>query len=164
MLDISYDDWFSGEDVEKIPVESTPFAQYIYDKKGDIRKRALDDTILHSNLVSVFLDRLARALVIRGCCHDWTKFDFPNLTFDEHMKIERHHLNIPTGVHDDVDLLDVLEFVADCTSAGLQRKGEVDLRYLQVPDDVLQKAVYNTAFKLVMMCRLEVAQGVLDDE
>lgn len=155
MLDFDYDDWHNIENSEKILVEHTPLAAYIYTKKGDERKRAISDTNLHSNMVSVLLERLAVALTIRGCCHDWSKFDFPNLTFEEHMKIERHHLNIPGGVHNDIDLLDVVEFTCDCVSAGLQRSGEVNLKYLMLPEDVLQLAVFNTARKLVGCCKMK---------
>lgn len=154
MLDLDVNDWYDDEDCEKLIVEYRPHAEYIYGKSGGDRKQAISDTIEHVSMVSVFLDRVANALRFRGLAHDWTKFDFPNLTFEEHMNYERHHLNLPSGVHDDVDLLDVMEFVADCVSAGLQRSGEVKVEYLSVPDEVLQRAVYNTATKLVKMCAL----------
>lgn len=165
-MDFDYDEWYACRDCEKIVVEHKPYAAYIYSKSGDERKRALDDTIAHVDMVSVFLERVSRALVFRGICHDWTKFDFPSLNFEQHMKYERHHLNIPGGVHDDVDLLDVLEFTCDCVSAGLQRSGEVKLGYLKVPDEVLQRAVYNTAWKLVQICALKYGEfkGVGDGD
>lgn len=45
--------------------------------------------------------------------------------WDNHRKIHRHHLAQADGVPDDVNLLDVLEYVADCVMAGSARGGEV---------------------------------------
>ena len=53
---------------------------------------------------------------------------------------ERHHLN--DRVPDDVNLLDVLEMVIDCTCAGLSRSG--DVYPITIPQDVLEKAIENT--------------------
>ena len=53
---------------------------------------------------------------------------------------ERHHLN--DRVPDDVNLLDVLEMVIDCTAAGLARSGSV--YDITIPVDVLNKAINNT--------------------
>lgn len=57
-----------------------------------------------------------------------------------HVKAERHHLlsNCP----DDVNLIDVLEMIADCTCAGLARSGEV--RDLEISPEILEKAAQNT--------------------
>lgn len=58
-----------------------------------------------------------------------------------HIKAERHHLlsNCPA----DVNLIDVLEMIADCTCAGLARSGEI--RDLEIDTDILNRAVQNTA-------------------
>lgn len=58
-----------------------------------------------------------------------------------HIKAERHHLfsNCP----DDVNLIDVLEMIADCTCAGLARNGEI--RDLEISEEILIKAAKNTA-------------------
>ena len=58
-----------------------------------------------------------------------------------HVNAERHHLlsNCP----DDVNLIDVLEMVADCTCAGLARSGEI--RDLEINSEILDRAVKNTA-------------------
>ena len=53
---------------------------------------------------------------------------------------ERHHLN--DNVPEDVNLIDVLEMVIDCTVAGLARSGEV--YNITIPNDVLIKAIDNT--------------------
>jgi hypothetical protein len=63
--------------------------------------------------------------------------------WDNHRKIHRHHLGQPDGVPDDVNLIDVIEFVADCVMAGMARSGSV--YELKLPDELLRKALANTA-------------------
>src|SRR3974377_1349696 len=41
--------------------------------------------------------------------------------WDRHRKINRHHLIEVDGVPDDVNLIDVLDFIADCVMAGMVR-------------------------------------------
>lgn len=53
---------------------------------------------------------------------------------------ERHHLN--DRVPDDVNLIDVLEMICDCVSAGMARTGE--LYDITLPDKVLKQAFDNT--------------------
>lgn len=62
--------------------------------------------------------------------------------WDNHRKIHRHHLDKPDGVPDDVNLLDVLEHIADCVMAGMARSGSV--YELKLSDDLLQRAFKNT--------------------
>ena len=64
--------------------------------------------------------------------------------FKKHLT-ERHHLN--DRCPEDVDLIDVLEMVIDCTVAGLARTGEVFP--ITISPDILQKAVDNTS-KLII--------------
>jgi len=65
---------------------------------------------------------------------------------ENHYKVSRHHLNQETGVPDDVDLIDVLEHVADCVMAGMARSG--DVFPIELSSELLQKAVANTVRKL----------------
>lgn len=79
---------------------------------------------------------------------DWFHQDFVTgfkLTgwWDNHRHIHRHHLGQPEGVPTDVNLIDVLEFVADCVMAGMARSG--DVYELKLPDELLRKALANTA-------------------
>lgn len=62
--------------------------------------------------------------------------------WDNHRKIHRHHLGQEDGVPDDVNLVDVLEYVADCVMAGMARSGEV--YPIELDDDVLRRALANT--------------------
>lgn len=62
--------------------------------------------------------------------------------WDNHRRIHRHHLDKPDGVPKDVNLLDVLEHIADCVMAGMARSGSV--YELKLSDELLQKAFQNT--------------------
>ena len=68
---------------------------------------------------------------------DFTKSEWYSL----HTKAERHHLL--SCCPEDVNLIDVLEMIVDCTCAGLARSGEV--RDLEINSDILNRAVQNTA-------------------
>ena len=62
--------------------------------------------------------------------------------WDNHRKIHRHHLNLADGVPNDVNLTDVLEYIADCVMAGMARSGSV--YEIKLSDELLQKAFKNT--------------------
>jgi hypothetical protein len=62
--------------------------------------------------------------------------------WDRHRKLNRHHLLQADGVPDDVNLIDVLDMIADCVMAGMARSGSV--YPLNIPDDVLRRAFENT--------------------
>lgn len=62
--------------------------------------------------------------------------------WDNHRKINRHHLQAADGVPDDVNLLDVLEMIVDCVMAGMARSGSVYA--VEIPADVLKRAFDNT--------------------
>lgn len=78
---------------------------------------------------------------------DWFYSDFQTKFektgwWDNHRKIHRHHLGQADGVPQDVNLLDVLEYVADCVMAGMARSGEVYA--LAASDELLRRAFENT--------------------
>lgn len=62
--------------------------------------------------------------------------------WDKHRKINRHHLMEADGVPADVNLIDVLDMIADCVMAGMARSGEV--YPLNIPIAVLSCAFENT--------------------
>lgn len=126
---------------------------------NDANKSHIDDV---RRLTKLFCDETLK----RIWRHDWTKTTEPYATmfyddmkatieddkfftdmewYNLHVNTERHHLN--DRVPEDVDLIDVIERLADCVSAGLARNGS--FYYVSVPDEVLQKAVENTAKKMV---------------
>lgn len=115
---------------------------------------------MHIDDVKKVMHALSRFVEMAGRSHDFTKksrermfyqdfvdtqengADFVNGEWYQlHVKAERHHLisNCPP----DVNLVDVLEMIADCTCAGLARSGEI--RDLEISEEILTKAVKNTA-------------------
>lgn len=71
-------------------------------------------------------------------------FAEPNYTgwWRKHRELNRHHLTYPDGTPTDVNLIDVLDFIADCVMAGMARSGEV--YPLQLQPDLLERAFQNT--------------------
>ena len=113
----------------------------------------------HIDDVGLIMHSLSLDIFVRGKQHDYTKIshhddfykDFKTGFetqgwYDMHKATERHHLQSPDGVREDVDLIDVLECVVDCVTAGLARSGGI--RPLEIPAEVLLKAVENTAKKI----------------
>ncbi len=62
--------------------------------------------------------------------------------WDEHRKINRHHLLQDDGIPDDVNLVDVFDLIIDCTMAGLARSG--DVYPITLSPNVLARAFENT--------------------
>lgn len=62
--------------------------------------------------------------------------------WDRHRKLNRHHLLAADGVPEDVNLIDVLDMIADCVMAGMARTGSV--YPLEITDEVLRRAFDNT--------------------
>jgi hypothetical protein len=62
--------------------------------------------------------------------------------WDKHRLLNRHHINYTDGIRDDVNLIDVLDFIVDCVMAGMARSGSV--YPLKLPDELLQRAFQNT--------------------
>ena len=77
---------------------------------------------------------------------DFTKSEWYSL----HTKAERHHLL--SRCPEDVNLIDVLEMIVDCTCAGLARSGEV--RDLEINAEILEKAVNNTTQLIKSMVKI----------
>jgi hypothetical protein len=65
--------------------------------------------------------------------HDW---------WDRHKKLNRHHLGDMEGIPPDVNLIDVLDFIADCVMSGMARSGSV--YPLKIDISVLEAAFRNT--------------------
>lgn len=62
--------------------------------------------------------------------------------WDNHRKVNRHHLLEDDGVPADVNLIDVLDMIADCVMAGMARSGSV--YPLDIKPEVLMAAFQNT--------------------
>lgn len=101
---------------------------------------------------------------------DWFHADFtteictPGGWLANHYLIHRHHLGIAPwpivegdpspGVPADVNLIDVLEMVADCVMAGMGRAGNVFP--IKLSDELLQRALANTVE--LLRSQVEVVQ------
>lgn len=75
--------------------------------------------------------------------------------WERHRSLNRHHLTEPDGVPADVNLIDVLDFIADCVMAGMARSGSV--RPLTIAPEVLHRAFQNTADLLAREVVVEAA-------
>lgn len=78
---------------------------------------------------------------------DWFHADFvtgfkETGWWENHRKIHRHHLGQEDGVPADVNLLDLLEYIADCVMAGMARSGSV--YDLAITPELLEGAFKNT--------------------
>ena len=62
--------------------------------------------------------------------------------WDNHRKINRHHLLQEDGVPHNVNLIDVLDMIVDCVMAGMGRSGSV--YPLNIKPEVLMTAFQNT--------------------
>lgn len=62
--------------------------------------------------------------------------------WDNHRKVNRHHLLQADGVPADVNLIDVLDMICDCVMAGMARSGSV--YPLNIDAEVLRQAFDNT--------------------
>lgn len=62
--------------------------------------------------------------------------------WDNHRKVNRHHLLQEDGVPKDVNLVDMLEMIVDCVMAGMGRSGSV--YPLDISPEVLMTAFQNT--------------------
>jgi hypothetical protein len=113
-----------------------------------------EDSKLHKYDVNRCIMYLVSKLVLAAKNHDHDKLDnidefHSNFTtgFEEdswlktHYTEERHHLN--SHVPDDVNLIDVIEMIADCMAAGAARSGSY--RDIELSNEILQSAVKNTA-------------------
>jgi hypothetical protein len=65
--------------------------------------------------------------------HEW---------WDNHRKVNRHHLTMADGIPDDVNLIDVLDYIVDCVMSGMARSGSV--YPLALPPELLERAFQNT--------------------
>lgn len=89
---------------------------------------------------------------------DWFHSDFKTGFketgwWDNHRLINRHHIDKPDGIPDDVNLIDVLEYISDCVMAGMARTGNV--YELKLSNELLQKAFQNTIELLKLQVKVE---------
>jgi hypothetical protein len=120
------------------------------------QEQLLESSKQHISDVEKALRFFALRLRCRAENHDWDKLEFiagfyadfqtkfkETRWWDKHRRISRHHINYADGVPEDINLIDVLEHIADCVMAGMGRSGSV--YELKLPDELLQRAFRNTA-------------------
>jgi len=124
------------------------------------REQLLDSSIQHKFDIAQALGLFQAMLTEAAVRHDFDKLtaidhfhkDFAtgfkqHGWWDRHRRINRHHLTQADGIPEDVNLIDVLDYIADCCMAGLARSGSV--YDLHLPDELLQIAFQNTKKLLI---------------
>lgn len=117
-------------------------------------EQLLRATTKHMDLVFDGLEFFVNQMFDHGEKHDYTKLEkFPDYHlaiqsgmikespwYKYHITEERHHLL--ANVADDVNLIDVMEYICDCVMAGSARSDKI--YDITLSDEVLQKAFKNT--------------------
>lgn len=119
------------------------------------KETLLQSSIQHIGDVRKALEFFREELDAAGARHDLDKlsdidgFHRDFLTgfkktdwWDKHRRLNRHHLLVDDGVPLDVNLIDVLDMIADCVMAGMGRTGSV--YPLEIKPEVLMDAFQNT--------------------
>ena len=140
-------------------------------KKVPTKDQLLDSTLSHIrdvNNVGFFMSNKLKENYIN---HDHTKIEYIDEFYNDFVQqlqandksnfkemawfknrhlTERHHLN--DSVPEDVNLLDVLEMIIDCTVAGLARSGNI--YPITIPEDVIKRAIENTKQLIIDNCEV----------
>jgi len=141
--------------INKSPTADTRTCDFKSVSKETLRK----SSVIHISDVRLALDDFCEQLQSAGLRHDWDKlerldeFHADFLTgferhewWDNHRKVNRHHLQQQDGVPADVNLIDVLDMIADCVMAGMARSGSV--YEVKIDPSVLMAAFANTVKQL----------------
>lgn len=119
------------------------------------KQQLLESSVQHINDVRQALSYFQEKLEEAADNHDPDKIDnisgfhndfitgFKQTTWwDAHRKLNRHHLTQEDGIPSDVNLIDVLDFIADCVMAGMGRSGSV--YPLHLSPELFERAFQNT--------------------
>ena len=136
---VSFEDFQKANDMHISDVRKVMnILSIVIDHRGETHDytKKLQEKLFYDNFLSTINNRT-----------DFTKGEW----YQMHVESERHHLlsNCPN----DVNLIDVLEMIVDCTCAGLARSGEV--RPMEINDDILHKAIDNTIDLIKSMVEVE---------
>lgn len=146
--------------MEKIQIKRSKDADTRSASQGVTKEQLLANTKSHISDVQNVGNWITEAFKTQLSQHDYTKTEFIDEFYNDFSEVlkdknksfkdmkwfkerhitERHHLN--DRVPDDVDLIDVLEMVIDCTCAGLARSG--DVYPIEIDPEILKKAINNT--------------------
>ena len=119
------------------------------------KEQLLASSVQHIEDIRAGLEFFRQKLIEQGLLHDHDKIsdidgfhaDFrtgfkQQGWWDNHRKVNRHHLTAEDGIPADVNLIDVLDFIVDCVMAGMARSGSV--YPLSLPPELLERAFQNT--------------------
>ncbi len=136
----------------------------------------LRESHLHRSHVRRVMAALAAEMIERAERHDHTKvgaIDLFHENFAQAMRkeiefkdhpwwalhlTEKHHIN--DRMHDDADLLDLIEMIVDCTCAGMARTGRVFP--IEVHGETLQRLLRNTSAKMLAAIEVRAPSPVTD--
>jgi len=138
-------------EIQKSPTADTRTCDYANVTKGQL----YESSAMHISDVCEALNFFQSKIVQAALNHDPDKLDdidgfhadfvtgFKQTGWwDRHRKLNRHHLTQEDGIPVDVNLIDVLDFIADCVMAGMARSGSV--YPLNLPPELLERAFQNT--------------------
>ena len=159
--------------MKKVLIRQTKGADTRSADKVVSKEVLLSESHEHIKHVRQAMQSLAEELIEKGEQHDWTKIELIDLFHDNfekaftkqiefkehewfktHVTKERHHT--ADFLHDDVDLLDLLERLCDGICAGKARTGTY--YDVVIPNKVLQKMVANTVTKIANAIQLKESQ------
>jgi hypothetical protein len=160
--------------MNKITIYKSPSADSRSAKTQPNEETLEKSTKMHILDVKDGLNAVAKELIERGYHHDHTKLemlsDFTAALnsghikdtewYHQHITQERHHLK--SNVPDDVNLIDVIEHIVDCTVAGMARSGEV--YDVDIDPEVLKLAVKNTVELLKNNIEVVDEENNIEDE
>ena len=119
------------------------------------RETLLESSLQHKGDVDKGIEFFINLLEKASLDHDFDKISdidgfyrdfitgFKETTWwDNHRKVNRHHLTQADGIPEDVNLIDVLDMIVDCVMAGMGRSGSVYALHLS--PELLEKAFWNT--------------------
>ena len=148
--------------IKKSPTADTRTCDFAKVSKDVLRA----SSIQHIADVRNGLDFFRKTLLHAANVHDFDKITdidgfhrdfvtgFKQTTWwDNHRKVNRHHLLEADGVPADVNLIDVLDMIADCVMAGMARSGSV--YPLNISPKVLMTAFQNTVDLLKAQINIE---------
>jgi len=148
--------------IKKSPTADTRNCDYTKVSKEQL----IESTRMHIIDVAKGIMFLADKMTYDTMCHDHDKLtnidqfyeDFltgfkQTIWWDNHRKVNRHHLTSPDGVPGDVNLIDVLEHIVDCVMAGKARSGQVYT--LKLDPKILEDAFQNTVELMIANVEVE---------
>lgn len=148
--------------IKKSEIADTRTCDYTKVTKGQL----LDASLQHIEDVKKGLGFFRQQLIVTGMYHDFDKisdtegFHRDFLTgfkstewWDNHRRVNRHHISSEDGIPDNFNLVDVLEYITDCVMAGVARSGRVSS--VELDSELLQRAFKNTVEWLISNVELE---------